>query len=116
MASSGSFLTSGYYSSTGNDTIYLKFSWEIVSQSTANNTSTISWKLIGSRTHTGYVNAGGFKVIIDGDFHQQIDKDVYTSDNGMKRMSEVFRGTDLYGEVELQRVHRSRIAEIADMM
>lgn len=67
MASSGSFLTSGYYSSTGNDTIYLKFSWEIVSQSTANNTSTISWKLTGSRTHTGYVNAGGFKIVIDGD-------------------------------------------------
>jgi PhoH-like ATPase len=56
------------------------------------------------------------KVIIDGDYHQQIDKDVYISDNGMKRMSEVFRGTDLYGEVELQNVHRSRIADIADKM
>ena len=56
------------------------------------------------------------KVIVDGDYHQQIDKDVYVSDNGMKRMSEVFRGTDLYGEIELQNVHRSRIAEIADKM
>jgi PhoH-like ATPase len=58
----------------------------------------------------------GSKVIVDGDFHQQIDKDVYATDNGMRRMSEVFRGTDLYGEVELQNVHRSRIAELADQM
>ena len=58
----------------------------------------------------------GSKVIVDGDFHQQIDKDVYTVDNGMKRMSEVFRGSELYGEIELQRVHRSKIAEIADNM
>jgi PhoH-like ATPase len=58
----------------------------------------------------------GSKVIVDGDYHQQVDKDVYISDNGMKRMSEVFRGTELYGEVELQNVHRSRIAELADNM
>lgn len=58
----------------------------------------------------------GSKVIVDGDFHQQIDKDVYVHDNGMKRMSEIFRGTDLYGEVELQQVHRSRIADIAEQM
>jgi PhoH-like ATPase len=58
----------------------------------------------------------GSKVIIDGDYHQQIDSDVYVSDNGMKRISEVFRGTELYGEVELQNVWRSRIAEIAEFM
>lgn len=58
----------------------------------------------------------GSKVIVDGDFHQQIDKDVYVSDNGMKRMSEVFRGTELYGEVELQNVHRSKLADMADKM
>jgi predicted ribonuclease YlaK len=56
------------------------------------------------------------KVIVDGDYHLQVDKDVYAADNGMKRMSEVFRGTDLYGEIELQNVHRSRIADIADKM
>lgn len=38
------------------------------------------------------------KVIIDGDFHQQIDKAVYEHDNGMRRASEIFRGEDLYGE------------------
>jgi predicted ribonuclease YlaK len=31
-------------------------------------------------------------------------------------MSEVFRGTDLYGEVELQNVWRSRLADLADKM
>ena len=34
----------------------------------------------------------------------------------MKRMSEVFRGENLYGEVELQRIVRSKIAEISDRM
>lgn len=67
MASSGSFLTNGYYSSTYGDTVYLKFSWDITSQSVANNTSTISWKLTCQRDTTHYVNAGGFKVVIDGD-------------------------------------------------
>jgi PhoH-like ATPase len=56
------------------------------------------------------------KVVVDGDYHAQVDKDAYSSDNGMKRMSEVFRGTELYGEVELQQVHRSRVAELADKM
>lgn len=56
------------------------------------------------------------KVIIDGDFHQQVDKDVYEHDNGMRRASEIFRGEDLYGEVELQNIYRSRIADIADGM
>lgn len=56
------------------------------------------------------------KVVVDGDFHAQVDKDSYASNNGMKRMSEVFRGDVLYGEVELQTVHRSRLADLADKM
>jgi len=56
------------------------------------------------------------KVVVDGDFHAQVDKDSYASNNGMKRMSEVFRGNELYGEVELQRVHRSKLADLADKM
>lgn len=56
------------------------------------------------------------KVVIDGDYHAQTDKDAYTSDNGMKRVSEVFRGEDLYGEIELQTIYRSKIADIADKM
>ena len=56
------------------------------------------------------------KVIIDGDYDQQVDKDAYATNNGMKRVSEVFRGEDLYGEIELQNVWRSRIADLADKM
>jgi predicted ribonuclease YlaK len=34
----------------------------------------------------------------------------------MKRASKIFRGTEVYGEVELQQIHRSRIAEIAEKL
>lgn len=56
------------------------------------------------------------KVVVDGDYFAQVDRDAYSSNNGMKRMSEVFRGLDLFGEVELQTVHRSRVADIAELM
>lgn len=56
------------------------------------------------------------KVIIDGDYTAQVDKDAYAVNNGMRRVSEVFRGEDIYGEVELQHIYRSRIASIADKM
>lgn len=56
------------------------------------------------------------KWILDGDFHTQIDAEIYETDNGMKRLSEVLRGTDLYGEIELQNVYRSRLAKMLDAM
>lgn len=83
---------------------------------------TICWVLEGQNLTSELLKLGiqrlgeGSKMIVDGDFHQQIDKDVYTYDNGMKRMSEVFRGNELYGEVELQNVHRSKVASIAEEM
>lgn len=52
--------------------------------------------------------------IIEGDEKTQVDLvDYEGANNGMRRMSEVFRGQDLYGEITLQKIHRSRIAEIA---
>lgn len=55
--------------------------------------------------------------IIDGDYNAQVDLSQYAgSNNGMRRMSEVFRGQDFYGEVELQNIYRSRIASIAELM
>ena len=57
------------------------------------------------------------KVIVDGDYDEQVDMDVYAGDNnGMRKMSKVFRGETLYGQVELKNIHRSRIAMIADKM
>lgn len=57
------------------------------------------------------------KLIIDGDNNSQVDMIAYEGmNNGMKRVSEVFRGKDFYGEVELKNVHRSKLAGIADEM
>ena len=55
--------------------------------------------------------------IIDGDYNAQVDSEQYAGkNNGMRRLSEIFRGQDFYGEIELQNIYRSRIAEIADKM
>lgn len=61
MANSGSFNTSGY------EGRYLVFSWSLSSQSTENNTSTISWTLKGAgNASSNWYRAGNFKVVING--------------------------------------------------
>lgn len=53
--------------------------------------------------------------LIDGDSKTQVDDLRYAGINsGMRRLSQVFRGADFYGEVELKNIYRSRIAEIAE--
>lgn len=57
--------------------------------------------------------------IIDGDCrpNNQVDDKMFEgSNNGMRRASKVFRGSDIYGEVELKTIHRSKIAELAEEM
>lgn len=55
--------------------------------------------------------------IIDGDYNAQVDSEQYAGkNNGMRRLSEVFRGQDFYGEIELKNIYRSKIAELADEM
>lgn len=55
--------------------------------------------------------------IIDGDYNAQVDMIQYAgANNGMRRLSEVFRGQDFYGEIELKNIYRSRIAAIAENM
>lgn len=34
----------------------------------------------------------------------------------MRRLSKVFKGHNIYGEVELKKIHRSQIAELAEEM
>jgi predicted ribonuclease YlaK len=54
---------------------------------------------------------------IDGDERTQVDDIAFAGpNNGMRRVSKVFRGEDIYGEIELQQIHRSRIASIAERM
>ena len=55
--------------------------------------------------------------IIDGDDKAQVDMAMYAgANNGMKRVSKVFRGESVYGEVTLQNIYRSKIANIADKL
>lgn len=55
--------------------------------------------------------------ILDGDTKSQVDLvDYEGANNGMYRASKVFRGEDIYGEIELKQIHRSKIAEIANKM
>lgn len=56
------------------------------------------------------------QVIVDGDRREQADAEIYAIDNGMKKMSEAFRGTDLYGQVDMKTIYRSKIAELAEKM
>ena len=55
--------------------------------------------------------------IIDGDDKAQVDDENFSGENnGMRRVSQVFAGHQVYGEVELKYIHRSRIAEIAEFL
>lgn len=55
--------------------------------------------------------------ILDGDFSHQVDMAEYAgANNGMRRVSQVFRDKDFYGEVELHTIYRSRIAEMAELL
>lgn len=55
--------------------------------------------------------------IVDGDYDAQVDSNRYSGkNNGMKRLSQVFRGQPFYGEVELKNIYRSRIAALAELM
>ena len=55
--------------------------------------------------------------IIDGDEKTQVDDIAFAgNNNGMRRVSKVYRGEDIYGEIELKMIHRSKIAKIAEKM
>lgn len=55
--------------------------------------------------------------ILDGDSDTQVDSPLYAgNNNGMRRVSEVFKGQPFYGEVTLPICHRSKIAAIAENM
>lgn len=68
-------VTSGSFATTSCQGRSLTFSWSQKSQSIENNTTTISWELIGSGTFDGYVKCGNFKVVVNGVTVYEKDKD-----------------------------------------
>ena len=55
--------------------------------------------------------------IIDGDEKTQVDDAAFAgANNGIRRLSKIFKGQDFYGEIELKKIYRSRIAELAEKM
>ena len=55
--------------------------------------------------------------IIDGDDKTQVDDIAFAgNNNGMRRVSKVYRGEDIYGEIELKIIHRSKIAKSAERL
>jgi predicted ribonuclease YlaK len=55
--------------------------------------------------------------VLDGDSDTQVDLGIYAgTNNGMRRVSQIFKGQDFYGEVTLPICHRSKIAEIAERL
>lgn len=55
--------------------------------------------------------------IIDGDIKSQVDLPQFAgSNNGMRKVSKVYRGDEVYGEVELRNIYRSRIARVAEKL
>jgi len=57
------------------------------------------------------------KMIIEGDNKTQLDSELFEGDNnGMNAVSNVFKGHDYYGEVELKNIYRSEIARMAELL
>lgn len=55
--------------------------------------------------------------VIDGDFNTQVDMAMFGgANNGMRRVSEIFKGEEFYSQVTLKNIYRSKIAEIAQKM
>lgn len=81
--------------------------WIVEAQNTSKYLMQLALQRVGDDT----------KVIIDGDNATQVDMAEFDGEqNGMRAVSKVFRGEKYYGEVALQRIHRGRIAERAQLI
>ena len=84
---------------------------EILWITEAQNTSKDLIKLCLSRV------SSGAKVIIEGDYLSQVDSHSFEGfNNGLLAVIEAFKGHEEFGYVELQNVHRSRLAELAQLL
>ena len=84
---------------------------EILYMSESQNTSVELMKLCLSRV------GEGAKVVMEGDYQTQVDSWAYTGRrNGMKRVIDTFKGSTLFGYIELQNVWRSPLADMIMQM
>jgi predicted ribonuclease YlaK len=84
---------------------------EILYITECQNTSIDLLKLCLSRA------SSGCKIIIEGDYNSQVDSYSFDGDkNGMRRAIDILKNEDIFGYVELQNVHRSKIAALVDKM
>lgn len=57
------------------------------------------------------------KIIIEGDYTSQVDSFIFEgTNNGLKRVIDVFSGHKEFGYVQLQNIWRSRIAELCELL
>jgi PhoH-like ATPase len=75
----------------------------------AENQTREQMALIMSRVGEGSI------LIIDGDLNQ-IDRDVYTRDNGIVAMAEKLKGNKMFGMVKLQKNERSEFSSLSDLL
>ena len=61
--------------------------------------------------------AEGSKIIIEGDPYTQVDKNYFAGElNGLRRLIEVYSGTENFAHVFLPNIYRSKIAEKAELL
>lgn len=77
----------------------------------AENTSIDLMKICLSRA------SDNAKVIVEGDYKQQVDSLSYDGENnGLKRIIDAFKGEDIFGFVELQNIWRSHLANLCEKL
>lgn len=61
--------------------------------------------------------AEGSKIIIEGDPHTQVDKEIFANDdNGLRRVIEIFTGEENFSYMYLPNIYRSKFAELAEKL
>lgn len=56
------------------------------------------------------------ELIINGDYHGQVDKEIFEKDNGIKAMQKKLVGQPMFGCVDLIKTERSKMAELATLL
>ena len=87
-------------------------SWEnaIIYVTEGQNLTSSQIKLLISRL------GEGSEIIINGDYHGQVDKEIFEKDNGIKAMQNKLVGQPLFGCIDLIKTERSKAAEMASLL